>query len=584
MNPVLFLSGKRPLLLRVLVALTGVSLVALIALGWRSLNRFETTVSRVLREACAYAAQDSAQQIQRDFKSPVFTLLGQIDHAAIQNYRLEEIAETLRRRAQQFSQIDTFFVWSRAPEDGPASGAVSPERPLLLYEFASRASLADKAATPAALRASGFFVQSRLAPMLHERALSYAKRRKNYAVAYVAFEGRTYHVVYHFLFDEGREWTLRAYEGFLSDIRNLRHTYFGELRAKWQHDKMQSADAQPLAISVVDDQGVEVVRSGRSLARRYDGEARFPLLFFDTDLFDSLSPYRPEVRYWTIRTGYEAGDIANIVRRQSALQRGSWLLVGLVTLVGMVAIARAMTHEARLVQMQADFVANVSHDLKTPLAKIQLFAETLAAGRAKTPAKAAIYQQRITVQAKKLGQLIGALLDFNRFEAGVGQYPLEELDLRDALRSAIEFFDDELSQHNCTVEVAMPNAAVLVLANSGRLQQLFGNLISNALKYSPAEKYLRISLATADDRAIVELTDRGIGIPRSEQRKIFRKFYRGSRAVAMGMPGSGLGLAIVEHVVRAHGGKIGVTSAPGEGSTFRVELPLIAAVEDRGIA
>jgi two-component system sensor histidine kinase SenX3 len=107
------------------------------------------------------------------------------------------------------------------------------------------------------------------------------------------------------------------------------------------------------------------------------------------------------------------------------------------------------------------------------------------------------------------------------------------------------------------------------------LQQVFQNLISNAVKYSPRERYLRVVLSTSGARALVKVTDRGIGIPRREQSKIFTKFYRTSGAVAIAVTGSGIGLAIVTHVLQAHGGRISVASVPGQGSTFTVELPLI---------
>jgi signal transduction histidine kinase len=229
----------------------------------------------------------------------------------------------------------------------------------------------------------------------------------------------------------------------------------------------------------------------------------------------------------------------------------------------------------RLSQMKSEFVASVSHDLKTPLAKIQLYAETLESGRTRTVEKANAYHRVISAQARELSRLIGELLDFSKIEAGVRRYALEEIDLRTVLRASIEMFDHQLAHDAYRVEVVMPDTDVPVLANGEGMQQVFENLISNAIKYSPEERYLRIVLSTIGGRTRVELTDRGIGIPRREHRKIFKKFYRGSGAVATGATGSGIGLAIVDHVLRAHGGTISLASAPGQGSTFALELPLM---------
>jgi signal transduction histidine kinase len=233
-----------------------------------------------------------------------------------------------------------------------------------------------------------------------------------------------------------------------------------------------------------------------------------------------------------------------------------------------------MAHDLRLSQMRSDFVASVSHELKTPLAKIQLFAETLESGRVRSPEKAASYYRVMSVYSKKLSLLIGQLLDFSKLEAGVRHYPLEELDLCAVLKGAMETFEYELTRDKFTVEVEMPDMEVLVSGNGEGLLQLFSNLIGNAVKYSPDERFLRVRLAVAGARARVEITDRGIGIARKEHRQIFKKFYRGENTNATALMGSGIGLAIAEDVVRGHNGTISVTSVPGEGSTFAVELPL----------
>jgi signal transduction histidine kinase len=444
-----------------------------------------------------------------------------------------------------------------------------------LYPISSQPGADVQAFTSEYAWANGFFVNPRLSSILEAEARQSGAMRKNFALSYLNFNGRTYHVVYHFLYDEDERRVLRGAEGFLADPDHLRQHYFGEIVAMRGRAKTPNAGIPTMAMSILNDDGAEVSRSGRSLLTNYESEVRFPFLFFDPDLFDSLSPYRPQVRYWTVRTGYEAGDVANIARQASANQRGAWVLVGLVAIGGIVSIAAATVAQLRLAQMQSEFVASVSHDLKTPLAKIQLFAETLESGRARTPEKAEIYQHRIGAQARKLSQLIGALLDFSKFEAGVRHYPVEEIDLRPLIRNCADMFEDELGQDGYTVEVTLPPSEVAVLANGDGLQQLFGNLISNAIKYSPRERFLRIALSTVNGCAVVEVTDHGMGIPPREQRKIFKKFYRGDEAVAMAVPGSGIGLAIVKHLARAHRGKVFVISTRGRGSTFRVELPMI---------
>jgi signal transduction histidine kinase len=550
----------------ILLSLTGMSFVALFALGLRSLNNFEIALARVLRDGARNAAELTAQQIQRDFKSPVFNLLEQIDHPAIRNFELGAIAETLARRSGQFPMIATFFVWSAASTDEAHA----------VRFFSTAASPADRAAEGSASgdgETERFYRNPALATLLQARARQDAPLRKNYALAYLTVDGRTYHAVIHFIYDETVGTGLRGFVGFLADTDHLRRHYFQDLASRWSLNGQR--DYPALAVSILDDQGVEVSRLGRSLRDHYDAEARFPFLFFDIDLFESLSPLHPEVHYWTVRTGYEEGPIAALAHRETMPQRWAWLFFGLVAVAGIVLTARATARDMLLAHMKSEFVASVSHDLKTPLAKIQLFADTLQSGRVRSREKAENYYRVISAQARKLSIMIGELLDFSKIESGVREYPLEELDVCAVLRSTLEMFEDELSRGLFTVEISIPDVEVPVLANGEGLQQLFANLISNALKYSPNERFLRVALSTANGWARIELTDRGIGIPRGEQQKIFGKFYRGKGAVAMAATGSGIGLAIAENVVNAHEGTISVNSVPGQGSTFIVDLPLL---------
>jgi signal transduction histidine kinase len=565
-------------LVGILLTLTVVSFVVLTGLGWRSLSRFEVALARVLRQASAYTARETAERIQRDFKAPAFNLLEQVDHRAIRLFELEKIADTLRDDANYFQIVDTFFVWSAA------SKSDAEVNPVAFYSPSSSLSDATGGAPlPGRPRDDGFFSAPKLSPTIKSEARRLAMRRSNFALGELAFDGGAYQVVYHFLYDQNDRSVLLAFEGFLAGREHLYRNYFGAFRARLQHQ--DDAEFPALAVSIVDDTGREVYRSGRSLLTRYESEARFPFVFFDTDLIESLGALRPEIRYWSVRTGYEGGAVEALVHEQSTQQRWAWVMVGLVAVVGVALTAAGAARAVALAEMKSEFVASVSHELKTPLAKIQLYAETLESGRARTPEKAAAYQRVISAQARKLSQLIGALLDFSKIEDGVRRYALEEIDLRAVLLASVEMFDHELSQDGFVVETVLPDAEVSVLGNGEGLQQLFGNLISNALKYSPDQHYLRVALSTVGGRALVEVTDRGIGIPRREQRRIFKKFRRGSGALAIAATGSGIGLTIVDHVLRAHGGTISVSSAPGQGSTFTVELPLmVASTEEQGAA
>lgn len=557
----------------ILLALTAFALVALIALEWRSLNAFEHTIERVLHEASVNAAAQTAQQIQADLKSPGFALLDQVDHAAIRRFELPRIAETINAGSEYFRLIDTFFVWSLAPGNDPELAKASHADRVLFYSLASEHSI-ERMAPLGSAGVHGFFMNPRLASVLLKEADASVPFHKPFALSYLSFNGRTYQVVYRFLFNQHTPPALLGgVEGFLTDAEHLKENYFAELVTRWREKAAKDQSSPSLSFSILDDAGREVTRSGRSLLDAYDAQARFPFLFFDTDLFDALSPYHPEVRYWTVRTGYESGAIASLASQQTMPQRWAWLLASALTAIGIALTARGAAQQMRLSEMKSEFVASVSHDLRTPLAKIQLYADTLEAGRVSSQQRVDVYYRVIGSQAKKLAQLLQELMDFSKIEAGVREYAMEHIDLSDVLRATLETFEQDLAQ-GWTLEVDLPGAPVHAMANADGLQQVFNNLISNAIKYSGDDRYLRVTLQTVDGYATLDFTDHGIGIPRREHRKIFKKFYRGAQATSAAT-GSGIGLAIVHHVVRAHGGTIAVASGAGAGTTFTVRLPVL---------
>lgn len=572
--------ARRRWTLGVLLALTAVSFAALLSLGWRSLDRFHGTFREVLREACIQTAEEAADQLQREFKSSTFNLLEEVDHTAVRTFDTAKIQEVLSQRAAQFPLIDTFFVWGVPPPQKkgtqPFDGAVA------FYPFWRKP---PKGSEVAPTTKDGFFADAAMSAALLAEARRIAPLSKpgedpghknwSYALVYLTVDEHVCDVIFHLLYDQRAAGNLRGFEGFFTDIGRLREDYFPRFVSSLKTARADMRTVPPMAISIMDEAGHEVARSGRSLATTFEAEERFPLLFFEMDLFDPTGPYRSEVRYWTVRTGYEQGSAAAIVAAESQQQRWTWLLVGVIGTVGIGSIGWAASRQAQLARMQKEFVASISHDLITPLAKIQLFAETLESGNAVAAQKAAMYQRRIRIQASKLSELIGALLDFSRYESST-RYQREEIDLRAVLANSIELFEDDLILHRVKLELVLPDGEVPVLANSRGLQQVFSNLITNALKYSPRDPFLRVTLVVSAGLARIEFIDHGLGIARRERRKIFRTFYRGSAAATTAASGSGIGLAIVAQVLRAHDGSIDVKSETGMGSTFTVELPIVS--------
>jgi signal transduction histidine kinase len=251
-----------------------------------------------------------------------------------------------------------------------------------------------------------------------------------------------------------------------------------------------------------------------------------------------------------------------------------WVLAGIMAL-GVFFVARAAAREVRVADMKSTFVSSVSHDLKTPLALIQLFAETLELGRLKNTERAHEYYRIINSEARKLTRLINNLLDFSKIEAGLRRYKREPVNLTDLTRHVLESLESQFRHNQYTVSSRLAED-VPVLIDAEAAEQALENLLSNAMKYSPVHREIVVEVDRAGGYGVVRVRDRGIGIPPRLQRKIFRKFYRIQTDAGSGPQGTGLGLAIVDHVMRGHGGFVRVESEPGRGSTFTLHFPLHA--------
>ena len=226
----------------------------------------------------------------------------------------------------------------------------------------------------------------------------------------------------------------------------------------------------------------------------------------------------------------------------------------------------------RLSRLKSDFVANVSHELKTPLALVRLFAETLELGRVPSKEKAAQYYRIINKESQRLTQLIDNILDFSRIEAGRKEYRLGPTDVARVVAEVVEAYRFPIEQQGFSLEVEVAPDLPEVIADQEALAQALLNLMNNAIKFSRGRRpsnWVTARLASCASRCPTR-----IGVAKAEQRKIFEKFYRAEDSLVHETKGSGLGLPLVKHILDAHGGRVEVESQPGQGSTFSLVLPV----------
>jgi two-component system phosphate regulon sensor histidine kinase PhoR len=239
---------------------------------------------------------------------------------------------------------------------------------------------------------------------------------------------------------------------------------------------------------------------------------------------------------------------------------------------GAVVAARDTTELTRVADMRRDFVANVSHELKTPLAAIRGYAETLRDGALDEPPTARRFTDRILSQCRRLQELLADLLILSRLE-GDAALEREPVSLDAIARHAVELLTPAAREKGVEIELC-EEPVPPVPGDAGNLERLLLNLLDNAIKYNRPDGRITVRVARCGGEAMLEVSDTGIGIPPESIPRIFERFYRVDKGRAREEGGTGLGLAIVKHIAQAHGGQVDVESRVGRGSTFRVRLPL----------
>ena len=241
---------------------------------------------------------------------------------------------------------------------------------------------------------------------------------------------------------------------------------------------------------------------------------------------------------------------------------------------GVVLVLHDVTELRRLENVRRDFVSNVSHELKTPLTIIQTATETLLDGAIADPQYAERFLSRIDEQGKRLHELIVDLLQLARIESGDVAFELSSVPVRPVVESLVDEFSSLAIAREVAVEVEAAEEDLSVEADSEALRTIVENLLSNALKYTPAGGHVTISWERDQAHAIIRVRDTGVGISTEHQTRIFERFYRVDRARTRAVGSTGLGLSIVKHLAGVFSASVSVQSEVGKGSVFTLRIPL----------
>ncbi len=230
-----------------------------------------------------------------------------------------------------------------------------------------------------------------------------------------------------------------------------------------------------------------------------------------------------------------------------------------------------LTELRRLEKIRQDFISNISHELRTPVASVKALAETLNEGAIEDPSVAKDFLSRINVEVDKLAQMVQELGELSRIESGEAPLQKKPVNMAGTIEHAMDRLRAQADRSGINLDFVIPSALPEVMADEGRIEQVLVNLIHNAIKFTPSGGRISISAKARDNDILVSVSDTGVGIPADDLPRIFERFYKADKSRSGG--GTGLGLAIAKHIVEAHGGRIWAESTEGKGSTFNFTLP-----------
>jgi two-component system, OmpR family, phosphate regulon sensor histidine kinase PhoR len=311
-------------------------------------------------------------------------------------------------------------------------------------------------------------------------------------------------------------------------------------------------------VNVVDEEGRIIfgppLRSGE-----FTVGVRFPTTLYNWRL--QVSPTASE-------------ELASRVQNRRLLEVIMVVLSSIVILAGVATILVAAEKERRISALKSEFVANVSHELKTPLALVRMFGEMLQSGRVTSEEKRKEYLDIIVQESERLSALIENVLDFARVERGRESYDFAKGDVGEAVARGANVYRFRAEREGVAVVVGVDGDLVAPRVDDRAIQLAVINLLDNALKYAPETEVVVLSVAREGASIVIRVRDRGPGVAPEDRQRIFERFVRGSappNGAVTGRPpvrGSGIGLALVKHIAESHGGRAWVESGPGVGSTF----------------
>lgn len=540
-----------------------VATVAMVSFGYVATREWRGGTNLLLERRANEALALVRRALERDMKGAWITAIVPFNTTVLDEDPPYGLFQVAARAFAKFPYPESFVLWKRAEQRSQGDGITyafnRTDRP---PPWNTRPSSDDPfpvvlVRDPAALAG--------LVAAVRDQATAASP----FLVLESPIDGIPYQVIAHALFASSPPHQLLGFMAITVNLPWVHAQYFDPLVR--QVEKIGGSPGG-LSISVSDDEGRAVTSAPVEPDGAGDLHARFPLLFIDPALVKSIPSQPVRGREWTVHVR-SLPDRTLVATLQGA--RRVFFLITVAAAASLLALAltvRADRASVALASMKSDFVAAVTHELKTPVALIRLVGDTLANGRYTSPKTVQEYARLLSVEASRLGSSIDNLLTYARYSGARAADSTELVDVEaaDLVEDALQGFRPALANLEFELVVDLPPDLPQVCVDRPAVIQALENLVDNAIKYSGATRRLAVSGRAAGKRLTLTVKDSGSGICREDQARIFERFYRGRN---VSTSGSGLGLPIAKRIVESHGGLISVRSEVGVGTEVDVTLP-----------
>jgi signal transduction histidine kinase len=536
-----------------LAVAVSLGIATLLGFGYRATREWQRSSELLIERETEESADLLVTAVTRDMRGAHSRVLANRDWGELSLESLTDTSDQVATAFARYPYPESFFSWQ---QDSPHG--------VVFFNRVNRYPAWMPQPTEPHRYPVALVTNPPDADALREKVAAFSAARFRYATFDMTLGGQPYQIVARLVYADPLQETLHSVIGFTVNLAWVRQSYFSDLLAQVAPIATRG---NSLDIAVLDDNGRRVwgQESSRSSLVR-----EFPLLFLDPSVSMVALGASPAVRTWTIRTS-QSTDSALLGAAQGADEALLAAAAAALTLaLGLVLAIRAVRAGVRLTAMRSDFVSSVTHELKTPLANIRAMADTLAR-RPIGGETVRDYAELLMQEARRLTRLVDNLLAYARVTDVTEMYSFEPIAPSELVDDVLQNFRHPLSEREFKVEVDMPVELPLVRADRTAMMLTFDNLVDNAIRYSPRERFIRISARRDGQNVVIEVQDRGVGIAPEELSIVRRKFARGKLARA---DGSGLGLAIVSRIIADHKGTLVLDSEPGTGTTAKVYLPV----------